>query len=157
MNHESFAVVLMRCGEQGEWVELRKEAVLLCASSGLVVREKVSNSLLADFPISSVQKIVRLKVDLIAIDTHGNKTALRFLNVADAAQFCAIASSTEWPITDKSLVPNRSDEFTIPNLDDPAVQEFVFKLLFSDEFKDFVADLKKLLGGLSVELDQLAK
>ena len=54
-------------------------------------------------------------------------------------------------------MPNRTDEFTIPNLDDPAVQEFVFKLLFSDEFKDFVADLKKLLGGLSEELDQMAK
>ena len=93
MNHQSFAVVLMRCGEQGEWVELLKEAVLLCANSGLVVREKISNSLLADFPISSVQKIVRLKVELITIGTHGNKTALRFLNAADAVQFWVVASN----------------------------------------------------------------
>lgn len=157
MNNQSYAVVLMRCSDQGEWVELRKEAVLQCASSGLVVREKASNSLLADFPISSILKMTRLKSDLVTIDTSGNKTALRFLNAAEAAQFCVVVSNALWPITDKSLLSNNSDEFTIPNLDDPAVQEFVFKLLFSDEFEDFVVDLKKLLGGLSQDLDQIAK
>lgn len=130
-------------------MELRKEAVALVTATGLVVRENVSNSLLADFPFSSVQKLEKISSTMIIINTQSDKTAFRFPNVHEATQFYVNCAALKWPIHDVILQNGRDERFQIPQLENPAVQEFVIKLLFSDEFKSFVSDLKGLLNGMN--------
>jgi len=142
---------LLRCSRHGEWVELRKEAVALVNASGLVVRENVSNSLLADFPFSSVHKLEKISSTMIIINTHNDKTAFRFPSVHEATQFYVDCVALKWPIQDSTLQNRRDEQFQIPQLDNPAVQEFVIKLLFCDEFKSFASDLRGLLNGMNKE------
>lgn len=149
MEQTGHSVRILRCNRHGDWVELRKEAVAQVTASGLVVRENVSNSLLADFPFSSVQKLEKITNTMITVNTLSDKTAFLFPNCSGATNFYVDCASLKWPIQDCTLQKGQDDQFHIPQLENPAVQEFVVKLLFSDEFKLFVLDLKGLLNGMN--------
>ena len=152
MEQKTYSVRLLRCSRQGEWVELRKEAVAQVTSTGLVVRESVSSSLLADFPFASVQKLEKISPAMVTVNTLSDRMALLFSDVIDATQFYVNCAALKWPIQDSTLKLGQEEEFHLPQLNHPAVQDFVVKLIFSDEFKSFVSDLKGLLLVMKEEI-----
>lgn len=80
---------------------------------------------------------------------------LRFENAPSAGRFCARAETNSLCIAQSVKVNKRDDDqpFIMPRLEDPAVQEFILKLLFSDEFKGFVGSLKDLLNSMEENID----
>ena len=146
---EAFNVNLLRSDSDGVWVELRRLGLVQIASNGIMIREKESNSLIADFPQPSIKKLEKISQTIIIIVTGYDRTALKFSNPTDLNQFYMLAVSYQWPIAEKLTYQSRDSEFSIPQLEDPRVQEFVFKLLLSEEFKGFVVELKKLMNAFT--------
>lgn len=134
----------------GSWVELKNKANTLIAESGLLIRDLANNILIADFPTITIKSIVALNEYLVLINTNDIKIVLKFRDQTKTAIFLKSIHEAKM----NHLIKNAEDNnhlnddngFNLPTLNDPVVQEFVLMLLFSDDFKLFVNELKVLLN-----------
>ena len=149
------SIQLLRCNKSEEWVALKRPVLVQVTESGVVVREQHTNTLLGDFPAPTIQKIEKLTDILIIIDFEGEKIALKFQDRTTAAYFMKLSNNFQQPTCDRVVSSDSakifaadSPEFIMPQVADPIVQEFMLKLLFSEDFKDLVNDLKNVLKSM---------
>lgn len=155
MEHPGELVKVIRKSSSGEWVELQKDIVAIVAQSGVVLRDRASNALVADFPSSAVHTVEKVSEIVLTLNAEGCRVGLKFESASSLSRFCARAEAHQLRITQPVKVHRGEDDqpFTMPRLEDPTVQEFILKLLFSDEFKGFVGNLKDLLCSMEENID----
>ena len=150
---------LLRENDRGDWVELQKDAVVQVSTGGVIIRESISNSLLGDFPNETIENIEKLSDLLITLESEGRKIGLLFLEAKEVDCFFIQAKNCNFQCHEKEIISKQFQfqqrGLQIPQLENPQVQEYVLKLLFSDEFKDFVGDLKDLLNSMKRSVSQL--
>ena len=130
-------------------------------SCGLLIRDLETNSMICDFPVESIEYceivgkdlilVVPLKSDMIALKLEDAK---ELLLLAVALRDNGIACNDH---ECKTAVTDFATELSIPDLEDPGVQEFALRLLFSHKFRLFVNKLDILITkfGESIALDTL--
>ena len=154
---------LIRVNSSGEWVQLQRSVLVHAYAGGLVIRDRVSNTLLGDFPANAITKITKLNDCLVAIESDGKMVALQFSSLNGTNAFFLHVTSLRLPThttpTDATAKVDDSmdSRIKLPNLEDPLVQEYVLKLLFSDEFKGFVKELKVVLSNMDEQVSTATK
>jgi len=133
----------------GIWIELRNKVSILIAESGLLVRDLATNILIADFPVVTIQSIITITEYIVLINTNDIKIAFKFCEQSKTGLFLTSLHEAKMNHLIKSGNGAAADPFIQPNLNDPNVQEFILMLLFSNDFKQFVHDLKVLLNKLN--------
>ena len=135
---------MLRLNDKMEWMELTTES-LACLSSGLISLRDISTyALQADLPMNTIQKIETIShANLVRIQTKNhNILALKFKDAINMSGFkCGME---EVNIEYSEVIRNNTTE--LPDLLQPAVQEYVLRLLFSDTFSEFVDDLENLIN-----------
>ncbi len=145
-NKMSVSCRLFRKLNESGWMELSRQISGDVPSSGIVLREISSGSLLADFPQAQIKQINVLSSFFvrIVIRDETEMTALKFGNESECESFCRMLQRHN--ITVSNVTEERGYKFNnfIPDVNDSHTQEFLLNLMFSDEFKTFVSNL----GGL---------
>lgn len=121
-------------------------------AKGIIVRNSVSNSLLADLPRASITGINNMGDDLFRIHTQVITLALKFIDPNLSQRFVQ-KLDTVLKIIPKNLsnLPRNGEKNAselLPDLNDPNVQEYLVKLLCSEDFSTFVDDLEVCLTNL---------
>lgn len=117
-------------------------------ATGIVLREISSGSLLADFPLTSLERIdvVTKHIIRIVLQNEVEKIALKFGHEFDYESFLRLLCSNNVPVSIKNKEHVESNAVSIPDANDECVQELLLQLLYSDKFKIFVEDLGELTG-----------
>jgi hypothetical protein len=130
----------------------------------LVVRDSATSSLVADFPRSSLKTVILLPQFIIKLKTTSDtKVAMKFSDFQSYRKFADILEADEVQLIDKSIsipIPMLPRdrlasmyEGNLPDLEDPLVQEMILRLLFREDFKNFVADLSILLDAMQDNIE----
>lgn len=124
---------LMRYNEQNEWVQLATQSFVTLIANSISIRDLHTNTLQADLPLTSVQSIDMIETScLVRITTSLNcLLALKFETIGIYNEFKLELSKEKIVFND--LVCNNST--VLPNLRLPHVQEYILRLLFSDNFR----------------------
>lgn len=135
-----------------EWSELEVSSTVVIFQTSIMIRDAASCSLIADFPVDSIAKLVLINNQLLRITTHhGSKFALR-LSPQDMQKFTQELRNNNYPhIHVQSCQPNLSSlpQFApFPTAQDPALHELIVTLLFKREFQTFVGEVEKVLDSL---------
>ena len=151
----SYRCKFLRCNEQSEWVEHSTFCTVEISKGvgrfSLIVRDGETSSLIADFPRASIRNVESLSSVVLRIYSQtGTRVALKFDEPLSLTALFKIIGDNEIICAD-ATAPSKPDSSgmnnIMPDLSDPVVQEFVLKLLFREDFKQFVEDLGDLLGG----------
>ena len=125
-------------------MELATES-FACLSCGLISLRDVSTyALQADLPLNTIQKVETIShANLIRIQTKSHDhLALKFKDAALMDDFKEGMKDAN--IEYSEVVRNNTTE--LPDLLQPAVQEYILRLLFSNTFSEFVDDLENLIN-----------
>jgi hypothetical protein len=145
----SISCRLFRNVNESGWIELLREISVDVFSSGIVIRELSSGSLLADFPHTQIKEIDVLSKLLVRIVIHDGteRTGLKFSNDLECESFCRMLQRYNILVTNvtEERESNQLKKF-IPDVNNSDTQEFLLNLIFSDEFKTFVNNLGVLFG-----------
>lgn len=130
------------------WVQYQTEVALSISETGFVVRDHSTSSLLCDLPRASIKLLERLDSNMIKISSHSTRTeiALKFKSEVEVNQCTEAIRIIGYECT----IPQQkiAHDTMLPNLDDQRVQELIVKLLYSDNFRDFVAEIGALFEGM---------
>jgi hypothetical protein len=147
-----FVVRLIRSNIHGKWAELQKDLLCELTVNGLILREQDSSNMLGDFPRSSINQFSRLTGVLILVNCAETSIVLKFALQEEALTFVGRIVDLLFSFKDDFALQQNGEEavtgFTVPNLSDRRVQGFILKLLFSDEFKEYVGELRSLLRSM---------
>ena len=124
---------LLRYTEQGNWVSLDTPSFVTLIGKSISVRDLSSSTLQCDIPLSAVQSIDIIETScMVRITTSSNfLLALKFDTLAMYVDFQQRMKSENIKFSD--LI--RSNSTVLPNLRMPHVQEYILRLLFSDNFR----------------------
>ena len=149
-----FVCNILRMNEiNNEWMELSSDSVITISTGLIVVRDMTTRSLQIDLPASSVERTEFIDhVNLIKITTKTRDVPMG-LSLKNLASLTMLKESmTTHGIKHSDIV--RENSLEMPNLSHPQVQEYVLKLMFSDDFSDFVDDLQHLLEAFDNRINQ---
>ena len=138
------------------WLELKKKSFIEFTSSGFIIRDSETKVMIGDFPSNSLVKVAILdnNINRLYCNNENVIVALKFNRQEDNQVFRDWIYEKNIKISlQKDEMNDIRDNFTMPDLSDVHVQEFIAKLLFSSEFKDFVKQLKSLLNAMETNIE----
>ncbi len=146
---------VLRTNANCVWAELLKDSTIEVSGSGIIIRDASSYSLQADFPILSLRNIEILTETIAQIHScdEVNKLAIRFNGQSDFKKFLSCLDQFQIIIFHaNNLTDNLNSIF--PNLKDASTQELILNVLFSEHFKGFVKDLRRLMDEVAENVTQ---
>lgn len=137
---------LLRCTSVGVWQQLSHPLTIDTFSTGLIIRQALSGSLLIDLPRAAIARveIVSGTIARIYVPDEKEKIAIRFCSNDDGMQFSGELHRYGIPCADQTSAFQRNESI-LPDLQDPLTQELLLNILFSDSFQDFASDLSGVL------------
>ncbi len=134
---------LLRINEFGEWCQCQSLSKVSVNNGNIVLRESKTNILQCDIPYSSIKGVEIVTQLIFKFDIVGsNYIAIKFENINGFKKFKSDLLLNKINVIEAELINNQLE---IPDLNDPRVQEYVLKLLFSENFDSFVSDIECLL------------
>lgn len=126
--------------------------------SGITVRDCENLKIVGDFPKSAIVVVTLVSISscTFKIELHhccDIGIQLKACNQEGLIEFTNSLKANDISLRNQQEVQAEVDSLVIPDLNDDAVQEFILKLLFCDEFKEFVLKLKTLLDGFEQEMN----
>jgi hypothetical protein len=126
-------------------------------TGGVSIRENLHGTLLCDIPPRAIQSVVVVSEKLIRFLTSaGNvKLAVNFEHHNSLAKLLELydANSIQYTMMQSSGASARYGIF--PDCNDPRVQEFMLRLLFSSGMENFVSDIEEWLRKLETTTHQI--
>lgn len=160
----------MQANDMKDWECYTKACTVEVVKSGLIVRNKQTCSLLCDLPLSTISDVHFLSDTLVRIHPNSSSSsktansnltlAVQTTTAADGEALRAALRTHSFPCKDKiavasgALAQQHRDALLYPDLEDAAVQEYILRLLFSEEFCEFTEKMGTLVEGLRGQLDK---
>jgi hypothetical protein len=155
-----------------EWLKYDKSAKLTFSHFSFSIRDSSTQTLLCDFPFLSISEILVVNTLLVKIvpkqpvHVPATESAIRsgfdsficygikFNNEKSTQDFLAALERNSVKILtsdemDSTAVSQQTDYY--PDVRDPATQELIVKLLFDEQFKNFVSEMSSLLDAVAKE------
>jgi hypothetical protein len=134
---------LLRRTATGKWLEMKSPVLPRYTSEKCSFHSTADNSEVAVFPFSNVKRAVLVNTSVVVLEFSDSLLAVQCSTSA------GVDSMVEYLETSGVKVHKSTGyEDSAPRLDDPDVQEFILKQLFSRDFQQFVEELKQLLRGM---------
>jgi hypothetical protein len=150
----TFPVQLFRTSPTNGWQEFKEHVRLEVNTVGLIFRVNRTHQLLVDAPRQYIEIIEEVKEnEFFRIKSEG-KSALAFKLLDTKLAKALIEHFRRWsyklsPVSERVPINSRP---AFPNLKDKNVRDFILKLLFSEEFHDFVSEMEELLETWSTKI-----
>lgn len=145
---DEFSAKFLRC-DNDSWVEYLDACMVSVTCNGVVVRNAVTDTLTADITKAAISAVDIMSPELIRIQTTAIPVALQFLDGATATRFQRGLEQTLSLSCNVKGLGGTEDMELIPDLTDAAVQQQIVRLLFSEEFDNFTAELSAFIEELS--------
>lgn len=125
-------------------------------SCGVIVRDRISNTLLCDYPKETIISVRRISKRMIRFQLK-HKTQAAAIEIADGPidtvdNFLAALRQININIVDASSEHSNDTErmscLTLPSLEEKSTKALLLQLLLSDEFEAYVNELQSMLDGL---------
>ena len=135
---------LFRQSLDGTWFQSSESVSCYLATSSLTLRDTNSGAILIDFPRSSMTYYKDIAAEIVKITSADTSIALKILDnkyktfISQLQQYACIHKD---PNAGTATAPG----LQFPDLNNIKVQEFVLKLLLSDEFYVFVDKLNDFI------------
>lgn len=144
--------LFQKVGDQ--WLQFASPVAAVVIAAGIMINDELTGCVLIEYPVDSLESVKFVSQLQVHIHTTGSTAivALKFYSSSEADQFRITVPILGIPIlgTAKSSSSDSHDsngeenqEFLVPDINSPHVQEYIANLILSDEFKIFVNDLSK--------------
>jgi hypothetical protein len=134
---------LLRRSATGKWLEMKSPVLPRYTSEKCSFYCTADNGEVAVFPFSNVKRAVLVNTSVVAFEFSDSLLAVQ---CSTSAGVESMVESLE--TSGVKVHKSTGYEDSTPRLDDPDVQEFILKQLFSRDFQQFVEQLKQLLRGM---------
>jgi hypothetical protein len=138
---------LIKGTRMGIWQQLAQQITIGMFSTGLVIRQAFSGTLLIDLPRVAIVGIEIISGTLarIYVSEEKEKIAIRFCSDEDGLLFSTELHRYGIPCVTLSPSTMQRNKKILPDLQDPLTQELLLNILFSDTFQEFGRDLSGVL------------
>mmetsp|Transcript_1244 Transcript_1244/g.2037 ORF Transcript_1244/g.2037 Transcript_1244/m.2037 type:complete len:170 (-) Transcript_1244:144-653(-) len=130
---------------QGEWLQCALNTYIILSREGdISIRENETNSLVCDLPRRELTAVEVVSDDIIRYSTGSDsKLAVHFQE--PSTMHSVLSAYNEHGLKFSDIREERKDSYPFPDCNDPAIQETLLRMLFTDGFEKFVADVETWL------------
>ena len=120
----------------------------------IIIRDTSSNALLCDLPKTAILHAEAISKTTMRFLTSGQtRFAIRLENNAELEALVLLLSQID-VLVERHVMSQSSSVAALPNLEDPAVQEYILRLLFDKDFCEFTSSMKVLLDQFQASIPQ---
>ena len=103
----------------------------------IIIRDTSSNALLCDLPKTVILNAEAISKTTMRFLTSGQtRFAIRLENNAELEALVLLLSQID-VLVERHVMSQSSSVAALPNLEDPAVQEYILRLLFDKDFQNY--------------------